>query len=182
MLPFVKCNIQLDVSQIFQELDSLTWTRHDHNMPTCIIPTKYKTELNKIFKLPSDSYMVIHNLEPLHKMSPAEIPYLAKWHIDTHRESAILIPISIDNSNHYTEFMIDKKVIKVPYSRGVPLLFNVKEVHKVTNTDPVLPRNIIAIGLPNTKFADLVSLYEADQLIDQSCFFDNLFNLVITNV
>jgi hypothetical protein len=115
-------------------------------------------------------------------MSPDELPYLTNWHIDTHRESAILIPISIDNPNHYTEFIVDKKVIKAPYSRGVPLLFNVKTVHKVTNNDPVLPRNIIAIGLPNTKFADLVSLYEADQLIDRSCFSNNLFSPIITNV
>lgn len=152
MLPFLNCNLKLEVSQLFEECNNLTWSRHDHNMPTCFLPDKYKIELHKIFKLPSDSYMVVHNLEPPLNVADSDIPYLTKWHIDSHRKSAILIPISPDNPNHYTEFIINRKIEKAPYNRGVPLLFNTKIPHKVTNSDLKLPRNIIAIGLPSTTF------------------------------
>jgi hypothetical protein len=89
-------------------------------------------------------------------MQTKDIPYLTKWHIDNHRKSAILIPISPDNQNHYTEFMCGGSIIKAPYSRGIPLLFNVKKLHKVSNNDPSLPRNVISIGLPNTTFGELL--------------------------
>lgn len=176
MLPFTKCNLKLDVSELFDDLKNLIWVRYAYNMPTCILPDKYKNELMRIFKLPKEAYIVVHNLEPIHNMEPKDIPYLTGWHIDSHRDSAIMIPISPDNPNHYTEFVVGTKVEKAPYTRGVPLLFNVKALHKVTNKDPILPRNIIAIGLPNITYDNLVQQYQTGQLIDKNNFGNNLFN------
>ena len=120
---------------------------------------------------------MLHNLNPVQLMQPNEIPYLTRWHIDLHRKSAIFIPVSLDNENHYTEFMYNDSIYKAPYSRGIPLLFNVKELHKVSNNDVSLPRNVISIGLPTTSYLDLVSLYQKNLLVDKDSFANNIFNI-----
>ena len=93
------------MSELFEDLVNYSWERHGHNMPTCRLPQKFDSNLRNIFKLPLDAYIMLHNLNPVHLMQPNEIPYLTRWHIDLHRKSAIFIPVSLDNENHYTEFM-----------------------------------------------------------------------------
>jgi hypothetical protein len=73
--------------------------------------------------------------------------------------------------------MYNNSIYKAPYSRGIPLLFNVKALHKVSNNDAVLPRNVISIGLPTTSYSDLVSSYQKNLLVDKDSFADNLFNI-----
>ena len=180
MLPFISCNFKLNMSELFEDLVNYSWERHGHNMPTCKLPHKFDSNLRNIFKLPSDAYIMLHNLAPVHTLQLNEIPYLTRWHIDEHRKSAIFIPVSLDNDNHYTEFMYNNSVHKAPYSRGIPLLFNVKELHKVSNNDISLPRNVISIGLPTTSYTDLVSSYQTNLLVDKDNFADNIFN--ITNL
>ena len=177
MLPFISCNFKLNMSELFEDLVNYSWERHGHNMPTCKLPHKFDSNLRTIFKLPSDAYIMLHNLAPVHTLQLNEIPYLTRWHIDEHRKSAIFIPVSFDNDNHYTEFMYNNSIHKAPYSRGIPLLFNVKESHKVSNNDVSLPRNVISIGLPTTSYLDLVSLYQKNLLVDKDSFADNIFNI-----
>jgi hypothetical protein len=177
MLPFMNCNFKLDMSALFEDLIDYSWTKHGHNMPTCNLPYKFDSELRKIFKLPIDSYIMLHNLVPIHTLQSKDIPYLTTWHVDSHRKSAIFIPVSLDNADHYTEFMYNNSIYKAPYSRGIPLLFNVKVLHKVSNNDAVLPRNVISIGLPTTSYSDLVSSYQKNLLVDKDSFADNLFNI-----
>jgi hypothetical protein len=173
----MNCNFKLDMSELFEDLVNYSWARHGHNLSSCKLPYKFESELRKIFKLPIDSYINVHNVVPIHTMQPKDIPYLASWHIDSHRKSAIFIPISLDNSNHYTEFIYNNSIYKAPYSRGVPLLFNVKVFHKVYNNDSSLPRNVIAIGLPTTSYSDLVSSYQTNLLVDKDSFSNNIFNI-----
>ena len=177
MLPFLSCNFKLNMSELFEDLVNYSWERHGHNMPTCNLPQKFYINLLNIFKLPRDTYIMLHNLNPVHLMQPNEIPYLTRWHIDSHRKSAIFIPVSFDNENHYTEFMYNNSIYKAPYSRGIPLLFNVKELHKVSNNDVSLPRNVISIGFPTTSYLDLVSSYQKNLLVDKDSFADNIFNI-----
>ena len=177
MLPFLSCNFKLNMSELFEDLVNYSWERHGHNMPTCKLPQKFESNLRNIFKLPRDAYIMLHNLNPVQLMQPNEIPYLTRWHIDLHRKSANFIPVSLDNENHYTEFMYNDSIYKAPYSRGIPLLFNVKELHKVSNNDVSLPRNVISIGLPTTSYLDLVSLYQKNLLVDKDSFANNIFNI-----
>lgn len=175
MKPFLNCNFTLNMDILFEDLNSFKWEKHGHNMPSCYIPKHYEVELKKIFNLPGRVYISVHNLPPSASTSKKDIPYLTNWHIDHHRVSAILIPISLDNENHYTEFMIDGEIEKAPYKRGVPLLFDVKVRHKVTNTDPTHYRNMISIGLSDVTYTKLVDLYNSGVLINYSDFSTNCF-------
>lgn len=177
MLPFINCNFKLDMSELFEDLVNYSWKKHGHNMPTCSLPQRFDSNLRSIFNLPTDAYIMLHNLAPIHTMQPIERPFLTSWHTDSHRKSAIFIPVSLDNSNHYTEFMHNKSIHKAPYTRGVPLLFNVKAVHKVYNNDVSLPRNVISIGLPTTSYTDLVTSYQTNLLVNTDSFANNIFNI-----
>jgi hypothetical protein len=163
------------MSELFEDLVNYSWKRQGHNMLTCDLPDRFNINLRSIFNLPSDAYIVLHNLVPVHTMKPNERPSLITWHTDSHRKSGIFIPVSLDNDNHYTEFMHNKTIYKAPYTRGVPLLFNVKAVHKVYNNDISLARNVISIGLPTTSYADLVTSYQTNLLVNTDSFTNNIF-------
>jgi hypothetical protein len=70
----MNCNFKLDMSALFEDLIDYSWTKHGHNMPTCNLPYKFDSELRKIFKLPIDSYIMLHNLVPIHTLQSKDIP------------------------------------------------------------------------------------------------------------
>jgi len=179
MNPYLNLNFKIDVDIIKNDISNLNFYRHGFNMPSCYLPEMYTQSIREIFNLPDNHYMAIHNLEPIVNLRKEDIPYLTRWHIDGHRKSAIMIPVSDDNANHYTEFLIDSQIKKAPYTQGVPLLFDVKKIHKVTNKDSKLSRNIIAIGLVDCPFAYLIKLHEDGKLINYDKFQDNIFNPMI---
>jgi len=158
------------------------------NLPLARLPELYSDELNKIFNLPDKKYFyyrselqgvyVIHNVLPIDEKDIVSIPALAKWHRDTHRSAVIIIPISDDNIDHYTEYKLNEdRVIKVPYEKGIPFLLNTKIHHKVTNSSKTTARNVIAISFNELSFYDVLDLYNTGKLVNE----ENLKNSFLIN-
>lgn len=143
------------------------------------LPKVYSDELNKIFNLPDKEFFYnksvlqgvysIHNVVPFDPSNPVSVPALGKWHRDHYRDSVIIITISDDNPNHYTEYKLDNgEIFKVPYEKGIPVLLNTKIHHKVTNCCTTEPRNVIGISINNLEFHDVLDLYKQNKLINQT--------------
>lgn len=178
---FLKLNFRLDFSLLLNDIksDKFVWSKHEHNMPTALLSKIYDREIKKIINTEEDTKIVIHNLLPLNSLKKKDVPYLSDWHIDNHRKSAILIQISEDNPNHYAEFRKDNDFHRAPYTQGVPLIFDVKEIHRAKNYDDLKPRNLMAISYQNSSFDDLCNMYESGSLINYDNFENNLFRPVI---
>jgi hypothetical protein len=149
-----------------------------HNVYFSRIPKMYSTELNKIFNLPDKEFFnnksvlqgvySIHNIIPFDPLDPVKVPALGKWHRDHYRDSVIIITISDDNSNHYTEYKLDSgEVFKVPYEKGIPILLNTKIHHKVTNCCDTESRNAVVISINNLEFHNVLELYKQNKLVKQ---------------
>lgn len=148
-----------------------------HNVYASRVPELYANELNKIFNLPDSKFFYkksvlqgvhsINNIMPFDPSDPVKLPALGKWHRDLYRDSVIIITISDDNPNHYTEYKLDNgEIFKVPYEKGIPVLLNVKIDHKVTNCCETESRNVIAISINNLEFHDVLELYKQDKFIN----------------
>lgn len=170
MTPFLHLNFKLDLTPIYNELPNIKWNLHErHNLLNCDLPYMYKQEIRLLFNLPQDHFMVIHNIEPYTETS-INRPRTTYFHIDSHRYSAIMIPLSLDNPNHYTEFQVDNNVMRTHYTQGVPVLYNTKVLHKATSIDSSANRNLIAIGIIKTTYDDLVEMYLNGSLINYDKF------------
>lgn len=178
---FQTLNFKLDLSELFNDIkkNNLTWKIHGHNMPTAVLPEFYENELRKIINIEENRKIYVHNLLPVIGVAKKDVPYLTGWHTDNHRLSSILIQVSDDNPNHYAEFRKGNLIEKAPYTQGVPLLFNVKEIHRVQNKDSTLARNMISIQYQNTSYNDLVDMHKNQQLINYDNFENNFFKPVI---
>lgn len=174
---FLKLNFKLNFTELLTEIraNKLEWIKHGHNMPTAVLPELYSNEIKKIINLEEETQIYVHNLLPLAILSKTETPYLTSWHIDNHRKSSILIQVSEDNPNHYAEFRKGNVLMKAPYTQGVPLLFNVKQIHRAQNTDNTISRNILSIPYRTNSYEDLCSRYNNGTLINYDNFEDNLF-------
>lgn len=175
---YLTLNFKFNFSNLLSEIkeNRLEFKKHDHNMPTAILPDFYANEIKKIINTEPETKIYVHNLLPLKLLSKKETPYLTNWHIDSHRKSAILIQISADNINHYAEFRKGDIVEKAPYTQGVPLIFNVKAAHRVQNTDDTLSRNMISVQYRNLTFDELCNKYQNGSLINYNNFENNIFN------
>jgi hypothetical protein len=158
------------------------------NLPLARLPELYSDELNKIFNLPDKKYFYhrselqgvysIHHVLPIDQKDIVSIPALAKWHKDSYRNAVIIIPISEDDIDHYTEYKLnDDFIVKVPYEKGIPFLLNTKIHHKVTNNSKTNARNVVAISFNELNFYDVRDLYNTGKLVNE----ENLKNSFLIN-
>lgn len=175
MIPFLNCNFKLNLSELYENLKFFNWHKHGHNMPSAYLPEPYNSEIKKIFNLPDNHYIVVHNLMPIKNLDSKDIPYLTRWHTDKHRKCAIMIPISHDTEDHFTEFFLNGKIEKAPYKQGVPLLFNTDILHKVSNNSDFLNRHMISIGISEYGFDILLKNYLDARLINYDNFSNSKF-------
>jgi hypothetical protein len=95
------------------------------------------------------------------------------WHRDNTRISAINVLLTNPDPLMVTSFLTDNyKKLDVDYRQNVITLFNVQELHTVTNTSVDTERIILSIGFTKKTYDQVLQEFLSNNLI-KSCYIKN---------
>jgi hypothetical protein len=176
---FYKLPFKLNLDNIIADISNkkIVFENKSFNTLTSRVPSVYRSEFCKIFNLPDQEFFYqgkfLQGVFQLMLIPPStgnefENSYITKWHKDRLRQSIIIIPLSEDNENHFTEFKLDNNsTIKIPYSKGYPVIFNPKIDHRVTNIGSS-NRITLSIAFKELTYYNLIKMFEEDKLINMN--------------
>lgn len=158
--PLVFSYLDIDLSpvlgEIYQELDNAIqhelFYKSTTNQCRSDISAQLKSKLSDIFKFDIDD-------AGFHKNVPG---WIYNYHKDFRRKVSVNTLLVDPKPEFKTVFRVNGQELRIDFKRNVPVLMNVKELHKVNNYSTIDTRYILTFGSSEIDYYQLRDRYTND--------------------